>query len=522
MRDFWRLVVPGVLFALAHTQSPLYYSNQNQYFLHGLAAAGLGDLKNDWLANTKDPTPAFSLLIELAQRCRCIELFSQGMFFLALVVYFVCLADLVHRLFGPIHLPAWSVLFTLLHSGFVRSLSYQWLGEDYPWFFNSGLANQYILGTGLQPSVVGVGLLVALNLYHRGYITWAVLFAAGLNNLHSTYLLGSALIITGILIAYTRETGWRKAGGLGLLAVLCVCPVLAYNLWTFQPVNAGDFASAQAIIAWERIPHHTDPNRWLDICGVCQILGLAASVYFLRPTRLFAVVGIASLGMLGLSLLAYFTHHATLSLFFPWRLSAVFIPLVTAILCAKVVHMIFPLKQQNIPLRAWPAWLALVLLAVSGIAVYALGWGYREVPTEDELLVYVQGNCQPGDVYMVPSRFPPPATNRGVFAATFRPAKLMTSSMFDIQRFRLATGAAVYIDFKSIPYSDEEVLEWRRRVKWVEQLHMQMSWTDEQYQEVREVGISHVVWPTVKPSPHPGLRLVFTGTGYSLYTVGNR
>ena len=27
-------------FAAAHTQSPLFYSNQNQYLLHGLAEAG--------------------------------------------------------------------------------------------------------------------------------------------------------------------------------------------------------------------------------------------------------------------------------------------------------------------------------------------------------------------------------------------------------------------------------------------------------------------------------------------------
>lgn len=32
----------GIVFALAYAQSPLYTSNQNQYFLHGLAQAGYG------------------------------------------------------------------------------------------------------------------------------------------------------------------------------------------------------------------------------------------------------------------------------------------------------------------------------------------------------------------------------------------------------------------------------------------------------------------------------------------------
>src|SRR5438445_11000945 len=57
-------VLPALFWAAAFVaacgQPPLYFSNQNQYFLHGLAAAGRGDLGHDWLANTLDPTPAFS------------------------------------------------------------------------------------------------------------------------------------------------------------------------------------------------------------------------------------------------------------------------------------------------------------------------------------------------------------------------------------------------------------------------------------------------------------------------------
>src|SRR5271163_1694612 len=52
----------AVTFAAAHGQAALYYSNQNQYFLHGFALAGQGLLQEDWLANTLDPTPIFSQL----------------------------------------------------------------------------------------------------------------------------------------------------------------------------------------------------------------------------------------------------------------------------------------------------------------------------------------------------------------------------------------------------------------------------------------------------------------------------
>src|SRR4051794_22307341 len=55
---FW-----SVVFGVSYTQAPLYYSNQNQYFVHGLASVGIGDLEHDWLANTEDPTPLFSGMV---------------------------------------------------------------------------------------------------------------------------------------------------------------------------------------------------------------------------------------------------------------------------------------------------------------------------------------------------------------------------------------------------------------------------------------------------------------------------
>src|SRR5258708_5770197 len=57
-----------VVFAVVCCQAPLYYSNQNQYFLHGLANAGEGQLRDDWLANTLDPTPVFSALVTCTAR----------------------------------------------------------------------------------------------------------------------------------------------------------------------------------------------------------------------------------------------------------------------------------------------------------------------------------------------------------------------------------------------------------------------------------------------------------------------
>src|SRR5947208_3540150 len=77
-----------VVFGVSYTQAPLYYSNQNQYFLHGLAAAGRGNLDQDWLAKTRDPTPLFSRLVAV----------SAGFEWLVHVYYILILGLYFHSL----------------------------------------------------------------------------------------------------------------------------------------------------------------------------------------------------------------------------------------------------------------------------------------------------------------------------------------------------------------------------------------------------------------------------------------
>src|SRR5258706_454722 len=58
---------------------------------------------------------------------------------------------------------------TLIHAGLTRLISVQLTGVDYPWYFQSGLAAQYILGFGFQPSVAGVFLVLSIVFFLEGY-----------------------------------------------------------------------------------------------------------------------------------------------------------------------------------------------------------------------------------------------------------------------------------------------------------------------------------------------------------------
>src|SRR6476620_3752090 len=86
------LLLVAAVFALAHAQAPLYYSNQNQYFLHGLAQGGRGFLDEDWLARTADPTPAFSALVAFTYR------YLHESFFY--IYYLLILGIYLHALVG--------------------------------------------------------------------------------------------------------------------------------------------------------------------------------------------------------------------------------------------------------------------------------------------------------------------------------------------------------------------------------------------------------------------------------------
>src|SRR5262245_58356896 len=91
------LLLLAASFALAHTQARLYYSNQNQYFLHGLAQGGRGELDRDWLANPADPTPVFSAAVGWTYR-HLGEWPFQAVYFVMLMGYFVSLAAVITAL----------------------------------------------------------------------------------------------------------------------------------------------------------------------------------------------------------------------------------------------------------------------------------------------------------------------------------------------------------------------------------------------------------------------------------------
>ncbi|HEY7153892.1 MAG TPA: DUF6798 domain-containing protein [Gemmataceae bacterium] len=522
---FWTLV-----FGVAYTQPPLYYSNQNQYFLHGLARGGDGFLDEDWLANTADPTPVFSALIAFTYR-HLHESFFYLYYLFILGVYCHALAGIFAALSGrrpaPLTRLAFLVLVVVLHSALLRWSSCRLFGADYPWYFQAGVANQYILGAGLQPSVFGALLVLSVSTFLRDRpllaATWAALAAV----MHSTYLLSAALLTLAYLYLFCREKRLRMASFVGVWSLILVSPVLIYNLRTFAPSSAEAFAEAQHLLAHFRIPHHALVERWLDGIACAQIGGIVAAMYLVRGSRLFAILFVTFVLSLLLTLAQVATGNDTLALLFPWRMSSILVPIATAVLLTWLVNGVAawfrsPELLWDRTIRAVFAMLLAVLVA-GGITINYYDLGYRTNDQEVALLEYIRDHKAAGETYLLPVEILK-SDKRGAASLNFMPPPRRSKQgqviSVDLQRFRLFTGAPIYVDFKTIPYKDVEVLEWHERVEWNHKMYQDRDWDRREVAaELTRRHITHVIATIDRDIPCAALELVREAEGYRVYRV---
>lgn len=522
-----QFVLVTIVFSLAYGQAPLFYSNQNQYLLHGLALGGHGLLADDWLANTTDPTPLFTYLV--AATCRYLPLGALYVFYaLILGIYAVSLLLLFDWLAGT---PArkhgrltFFALLVLVHCAFIRWLSYQWVGWDYPYYLQGGLAGQYVLGPVFQPSVFGVLLIASLVLFLKDRWRLAALVAGLGVLLHSTYVLSAGMLITGYLLVLLHERRLRAAVEVGFIALTLTVPVLLYVALYFPPTTPGDFAEAQRLLVHERIPHHCLPELWCDWIAVGQMFWIVAATALTWRTRLFPILAsVVCLSTL-LTLVQVVTASNGLALLFPWRASAVLMPVATAIVLGRLIL----LGQRCLDTRAAAgvSGLLLVLLAAAGVWIMATGQGYQTNDEELQMMHWVREHKQPGDVYLLPVQMPNLArTTYGSLSSDFKPlAQKKTDTRIipvDLQRFRLVTGAPIYVDFKSVPYRDVDVLEWRRRMSWNQHVldRLRTGQFEGLAAELRARGVTHVVLTPAVRVEHPDFAATYEDPYYRVLHV---
>jgi hypothetical protein len=498
---FWLGV--GLLFALAYSQDPLFSSNQNQYFLHGLAGAGLGHLNHDWLANTRDPTPVFSFLVQAtyAWPGPWAYYLEYG---LLLCLYIWGLYSLAASALGPA--PSRLERFWLiaglifLHSSALRFLLARLPVGDGGYLLEGGVAGQRLLGPVFQPSAFGALLVVSMTLFLRGHPHWASAVAAAAATVHPTYLLTAGTLVFGTLLvlAFLDHLPGRAAAS-GALALAIVIPILVYTLQLWAGSSAQTSAEAASVLVNFRIPHHAVLPQWLGASSVLKVGLIAAVLAACWRRRIFWLLAApAGAGAL-LTIAQVVSGNDQLALIFPWRVSTLLVPVSLAWLLGLALAWIAGRLSSRKSLQRWGAWLAwplIIALAAGGLVAFGLRLERQLRDPASRLFDQVRRLAAPDQIYLIPP---------------------------GLEQFRLATGEPAFIDFKSIPYQPGEVLEWYDRVRLAQFFYRDQA-ADvpcSLLDRAAVAGVTHVVLePPQQAAACPQLTQLWQGQGYAIFRLG--
>jgi hypothetical protein len=415
----------------------LYAGNQNTKFLHAFAQSGIGFLREDWTAQTKDGLPLFTAIVRLILD----SIGKSGFYFAAFLTYFgfgICAVLLHLQLTRNRPLPRWDIfIFTVLVCVTAAVRSLKWFGLD-------GLGEQYILNGYFQPSDFGIFLILSILAFSAGRVVIATVSAAIAAALHPGYVAPAAVLlliyVTWEVAAAQKTKGFNRWTNLATLA-LGVAAVLAIALVIqnmFPPSSTADYREAHRLLVEYRIPRHSSPWNWnvYDV-GIKAVICCVA-IAVLPNGRLRFVIIAASLATLGFLLVGLLPDLSTYKLVAPWRLSVALVPLATLI-CLSVAA-----TRASFLLAGLSATQSrLVFLAGTAIIAATLIAGGKH--TDRKL-------GEPFPVY------------RNFVRHHLEAGQLYLTEPSD-KHFRLLTGAPQYVSRKSHPYQDREVLEWYRRVR---------------------------------------------------------
>lgn len=458
------------LFMAGWQFEPLYVSNQNTKFLHALTNVGVGYLKEDWLANTKDGLPLFTLWLEVIYK-----IFGEiGFYCAALISHFVFLfASLLvyQQISRKSDIPAYG-LFIFLPVMFVFASLI-----ELQYIVFHGLSDQYTLGGYYQTADFGVFLILSVVIYCRGYFLTAIASILLGAAMHPGYVMPGAVLI-GLYLIYEwlpvagNERGRKLkvllASAAGIAALIGIALALKQ---LFRPTDPQLHAEAHRILTEIRIPHHTAPGDWLGWSAVVQLILCAICVYMLPPGRLRFVLKFGVMATVIFIIGAFFSGTETYRLIAPWRVSVVLVPIASMALVALVIVKLHEFKffERWSERRIVGASLIVVLAcAIGGTMMMAP----KFLKADPSYISFVRNNLASGQIYLT--------TRTG---------------------FRLETGAPQFVTLKSHPYQDFEVLEWYRRLGVMSKLYQGSEMNcDELRNTAMKEKITHVMAVKKEPS----------------------
>jgi hypothetical protein len=430
----WSRAALSVGFAVAYGLGAAFSGNQNSYLLHAFAEFDGSALRHDWVANTQDPFPLFTALMAPLLPWGPTAVLAVGQ--LALIaVYAYALTSIVEqtlreRASGRAVI-ATCVALAAVHSRLLASVSMRVLHTDARALLTEGVASQYLLGPGLQPSVFGVLLIVSISFYLAGRPFLAVACACAAALVHPTYLLSAALLtLCYAADAVRTERGAKRGVALAGMALLLVLPAVLYAALAFRPSAAFTFQRANAILVHSRLPLHADVAVWFGASAVCKIALIVVALIAVRGRPLFRIMVVAFTAGILLTVAQWITASDALALLFPWRVSTWLVPIATAIIIGSLI--------VRWPPRASVALACAVPLAIYGVAGTVHESREAAARADIPVTTFASDNRAAIDTYLVPP---------------------------ELFEFRLRARTPIVVDAKTHPYKDTEIIEWDDRLR---------------------------------------------------------
>jgi hypothetical protein len=444
----------ALAFALSYAQYALFYHTQNQYFFYGLAKAGYGLLRADWFAQTPDPWPAFSGLVEVTYRF--LSLRAVYLYFLVLVgVYAFAMVGIVSAV-APIQRTratflVFAALMTALHSplfGYALRIATGLPLASSPHHFNvgrilllEGIGEKRILGDMLNPGTFGVFLLLSIHLFMRGRPVWAVVASTVASVFQPSYILYSGILTLtymALMVKRTRRLG--PAVGLGVLALALILPLVVYSYLVARPTDPAVWKEAQSIL-WRMAYYPPSvPALWLGASVYLKAALVVAALYVVRRTEFFWILLVSFVSTAALTALQALRYSDTLAALLPWRISAFVVPLATLVLLGHAVCAVVARLESSPGLGqrlAGASIAALVGLSLAGV-IETRARFVMEIRQTAGVMRHVRQTKMAGQTYLIPPNW---------------------------RSFRLYTGAPAFAEQSVIPYNDVAVMEWYRRLQ---------------------------------------------------------
>jgi len=416
------------LAALSTSEVEPFTSNQETYLVRAVARAREGAILNrDWFVRTRDPVPLFTRIAEPVVAAGPWAMWlvnaALGAAFLVALTQIACGAARRSPAREPGSVLGWVSLFGLIWvavPGLLRSLVFD------------GLAGQRAFSEYLQPSNAGVLLVAAAWLALNRRSISAVLLGATSAWIHPTYALSSVLFTAGVCWADWRFGERRQSvASRGLAGLVAIAPPALVSMREFAPTSAAIAFRAGQVLVAERLPHHALIASWGNAEAVLRLAPIVVALAVIRGRQQALFIAWTALTLAATALVSV-ANRPQLLLLFPWRATVWLIPAAAALLLGHTIAILLKDRAKWILVCLGP------LLAACS---------YR----------FVRGESHHG-----------PDGDQGVaLARKIQPSERRRWSLLvpvDWEAVRLNAPAAIYVDFKSHPYQDAEVLAWWDRV----------------------------------------------------------